>query len=205
MLGLVQDIANKNSEDRSQLMAGKQDHAAPTFGGVCAYHWQPSYIKSEELVKPKDYPEIENRLILSYTGQSHFSGTTNLDMTVNFLYRKASTVKAMNKVNAIAQKSAQILKFGQFDKIADILSQEWELRKSLAGGVTTPKVEKIIKASVKAGAKANKLTGAGGGGCLVTYAEPKDRDQVIEALKFAGAQILPFKISKKGVKKVLRG
>lgn len=42
-----------------------------------------------------------------------------------------------------------------------------------------------------------------GSGCLVTYAEPKDRDRVIEALKSAGSQILPFKISKEGVRKIL--
>lgn len=62
--------------------------------------------------------------------------------------------------------------------------------------------EKIIKAAESAGAKANKLTGAGGGGCLVTYADPKKRDQIIDALKSAGAQILPFKISKEGVRKI---
>ena len=68
--------------------------------------------------------------------------------------------------------------------------------------MTTPKVEKIIKAAVNAGAKANKLTGAGGGGCLVTYADPRDRSKVIDALKSAGAQILPLKISKEGVRKI---
>jgi len=186
-----------------QVMTGKQDHAAPTYGGVHAYHWQPSYLEAENLVQSKDFPEIENRLILSYTGQSHFSGTTNLDMTVNFLYRKSATVRAMNKINAITQKSSQVLKLRQFNKLANILSQEWEFRKSLAKGVTTPKVEKIIKAAVNAGAKANKLTGAGGGGCLVTYADPRDRSKVIDALKSAGAQILPLKISKSGVQKVL--
>lgn len=186
-----------------QVMTGKQDYAAPTFGGVRAYHWQPSYLEAEKLVQSKDFPEIENRLILSYAGQSHFSGTTNLDMTVNFLYRKLSTVRAMNKINAIAQKSAQVLKSGQYNKLTNILSQEWKFRKSLAKGVTTSKVEKIIKSTIKAGAKANKLTGAGGGGCLVTYSEPKDRQRVIEALKLAGAQIMSFKISKEGVRKVL--
>ena len=58
----------------------------------------------------------------------------------------------------------------------------------------------IVENAKKSGALASKICGAGGGGCLITLCNPKDRENVIIALKEAGAEILNFKLANCGVK-----
>ena len=45
---------------------------------------------------------------------------------------------------------------------------------------------------VAAGAKAGKVSGAGGGGFIIFYADPADKKRVEEALKTLDGFVLPF-------------
>ena len=51
--------------------------------------------------------------------------------------------------------------------------EEWENRKRLAPGVTTPAIDDLIARATAAGATAAKVCGAGGGGCLFCYGPPE--------------------------------
>ena len=86
------------------------------------------------------------------------------------------------------------------DEFAYLLAVEWENRKALAEGVTTPEIDAMIAAAEAAGARASKLCGAGGGGCMITYAEPKDHVSVKDALVAAGATLIPFHIVQEGIR-----
>ena len=70
----------------------------------------------------------------------------------------------------------------------------------MAEGVTTPEINNMIAAAEEAGARASKLCGAGGGGCLITYAEPQRVPAVKQALTLAGATVMPFRIVQKGIR-----
>ena len=56
-----------------------------------------------------------------------------------------------------------------------------------------------MTAATAAGAKANKLCGAGGGGCMISVTEPGDKEAVADALRKAGARPLDYRISRNGV------
>ena len=79
------------------------------------------------------------------------------------------------------------------------LAVEWQNRKALAEGVTTPEVDAMMSAAEAAGARASKLCGAGGGGCMITYAEPENVPAVRKALADAGATLMPFRIVREGL------
>ena len=87
----------------------------------------------------------------------------------------------------------------QTDRFVELLRQEWENRKRCAEGVTNDKIEKMIADAEKAGALANKLCGAGAGGCMISFVEPENKDKVIEALEANGARHMPYRIAKKGL------
>ena len=57
----------------------------------------------------------------------------------------------------------------------------------------------MIAAANAAGARANKICGAGGGGGLLTLCEPSDRDAVESALASTGAQIMHHQITSQGL------
>jgi D-glycero-alpha-D-manno-heptose-7-phosphate kinase len=88
---------------------------------------------------------------------------------------------------------------GDWTATAEALATEWENRKRLAPGVTTPAIEALIARASAAGAKAAKVCGAGGGGCLFCLAEPDDVTAVKEALAVGGANVLDFHIETSGL------
>jgi len=51
--------------------------------------------------------------------------------------------------------------------------------------ISTPKIDRMIDASLKAGAYGAKINGSGGGGCMFAYA-PKNPEKVKEAIEKEG-------------------
>jgi mevalonate kinase len=66
-------------------------------------------------------------------------------------------------------------------------------------GVSSFKINKLVYASREAGALGAKLTGGGGGGCIIALA-PKERlKSVVEAIRRAGGEPMIAPISRAGV------
>lgn len=64
-----------------------------------------------------------------------------------------------------------------------LIAHHEQLRDGL--GVSTPKIERMLDASMDAGALGGKINGAGGGGCMFAYA-PGREEQVAEAIEREG-------------------
>lgn len=62
-------------------------------------------------------------------------------------------------------------------------------------GVSTLKLDSMIKAAVKAGAWGAKLSGAGGGDCMIALAGNDKKAAVVKAIGKVGGQILRVKLS----------
>jgi mevalonate kinase len=54
-------------------------------------------------------------------------------------------------------------------------------------GVSCPELDRLIAATMRAGALGAKLSGSGGGGIMIALVTPETRDAVIEALIRTGA------------------
>jgi len=80
------------------------------------------------------------------------------------------------------------------------LAAEWENRKRLAPGVTTPAIEALISRAAAAGATAAKVCGAGGGGCLFCYGPPAAQTAIAESLAAGGARLLDFRFESEGLR-----
>ena len=63
------------------------------------------------------------------------------------------------------------------------MHESWKLKRSLSAKVSTPKIDEIYEAGIKAGATGGKILGAGGGGFILFFAEPKNHKKIIERLK----------------------
>jgi len=175
------------------IPTGKQDYFPPLYGGVCAIWFDVDGHFVERLDEGRDLIErLNERLILTYTNVSRFSGVTNWAMLKRYIEREGDTVAHMHRIKQVAYDCLASLRSGNLAAFAQLLAAEWENRKSLAEGVTTPEVEAQIAAALAAGAQACKICGAGGGGCMITYAEPAAVPAVREALVAAGATLMPL-------------
>jgi D-glycero-alpha-D-manno-heptose-7-phosphate kinase len=78
------------------------------------------------------------------------------------------------------------------------MDEEWQARKQLAPGVTTPEIDRIAELARQAGGAA-KVCGAGGGGMVAVWAVPGKREKAQAAIRDAGFKIVPFRVDLRGL------
>jgi galactokinase len=88
----------------------------------------------------------------------------------------------------LCEAARQMLSNGRVDqqKLGQMLL-EHHYQLSVNIGVSTPKLDRMVKAAMDAGALGAKLNGSGGGGCMFAYAPGRERE-VAEALEQAGGK-----------------
>jgi D-glycero-alpha-D-manno-heptose-7-phosphate kinase len=193
------DISANLEAQMIDIPTGKQDYHPPTYGGVNAIWFEAGGDRTERLGGEDLAQGLEDRVVVSYTGISHFSGTNNWAMMKRFIDKQGTTPENLRQIRDTALAVRECLLAQDWDRFPTLVHQEWENRRALAKGVSNAKVEKLMAAATAAGAKANKLCGAGGGGCMISVVEPGDKAAVSEALKKAGAKPLDYQISRQGV------
>ncbi|MDP2871410.1 MAG: hypothetical protein Q8P31_02600, partial [Bacillota bacterium] len=62
------------------------------------------------------------------------------------------------------------------------LDEAWQLKKTMAEGITSPEIDRMYDAALGAGATGGKLLGAGGGGFLLILCPPERQAGVKQAL-----------------------
>ncbi|MFT4521343.1 MAG: D-glycero-alpha-D-manno-heptose-7-phosphate kinase [Bacteroidia bacterium] len=171
------------------LAGGRQDQYAATFGG---FNFMEFYKDDKVIVNPlrirkKIMLELQNNLVLFYTGNSRESAKIIDQQTANIRSKSNSAIEATHKVKEQSILMKEALLRGDVHKIGSILHFGWEHKKQMAKGISNPEIEKLYNAALKAGASGGKISGAGGGGFIFFYCPENTRFSVIEALsKFDG-------------------
>jgi D-glycero-alpha-D-manno-heptose-7-phosphate kinase len=184
-----------------KVPAGLQDYIAAVYGGLSLLDF--GYHGFSRQPFPMDEPtrsRLQEMILLSYTGDGRFSGMNNWEVTKRFIDGDKGVIEKLTAIRNIARSLADSLRGNDWDNIAPLIESEWRLRKSLAPGITTQRIEEIIKSADSAGASAGKICGAGGGGCMITIVRPSRRSAVEKAIAEAGGAVLDFEIDCDGVR-----
>jgi len=191
------EIARNIETQVIRVPAGCQDYFPAMYGGVRSV--SPGFlgIDTETLpVKPK---ELTRHFVLCYTGKPRNSGINNWEVTKKALDGDKKVIRHLGTIRDCAVEMHQLLKKGRIAGIAPIFAREWQARKQLAPAITTPEMEKLIRAALKKGALAAKVCGAGGGGCVAFIVPPKKKQSIIDELNLQGGKVLPFQFISRGV------
>lgn len=179
--------------------AGSQDHIAALYGGISAIRFDHRGFERRTIPQGTDWVErLEEMIVLSYTGEGRFSGMNNWEVTKNFIDNVGDTREKLLAIRDVARETGRVLMAGDLDDIPPLVQKEWEIRRTLAPGISTPRIDSMIAATSAAGARANKICGAGGGGCMVTMCPPQQRTAVERAITDTGGEVLPFRIDTHG-------
>lgn len=191
------DIAKDVEAQVIKVPTGLQDYRPALYGGINAVELHPGQPVRVPLdVDPR---ELEKRIVLCYTGEPRNSGTNNWEITKRHIDGDTHVFDCFERIRDTAAAMRDALTRGDWDATAACLATEWENRKRLAPGVTTPVIETLIARATAAGAQAAKVCGAGGGGCLFCIAPPADVTTVRDALADGGARILDFRVEATGL------
>ena len=176
---------------------GLQDYRPALYGGVAALELDVDGIHRIPL--EVDFRELEARIVLCYTGEPRNSGTNNWEITKKHIDGDQHVFDCFERIRDTASAMRERLMRADWDGVGSAIAQEWENRKRLAPGVTTPAIDRLIARAAAAGATAAKVCGAGGGGCLFCYGPPSKRAAIAEALAAGGARLLDYTIERDGL------
>jgi D-glycero-alpha-D-manno-heptose-7-phosphate kinase len=176
---------------------GVQDYRPAMYGGVSAVELRVDGVKRVPLAV--DAREIEGRIVLAYTGASRNSGINNWEVTKRHIDGDRRVYEQFSRIRDVAVRMRAALEAGDWSTVAHELAAEWDNRKRLAPGVTTPEIDALMAAASVAGSQAAKVCGAGGGGCLFCICDPANREAVQHALIGAGARVLQYQVDSRGL------
>ena len=181
-----------------RVPAGVQDYRPALYGGVAAIELRVDGIRRVGL--DVDLRELEQRIVLAYTGAPRHSGTNNWDIVKRHIDGDRHIFDCFERIRDTAVRLRTALEQGDWAAVGRLIALEWENRKRLAPGVTTRTIDDLIARAAAAGATAAKVCGAGGGGCLFCYGPPACRSAIAQALADGGARVLDYRVEIEGLR-----
>lgn len=166
------------------------DCVVSTYGGLLYYH-KDSNMKTLRFSN-------ELLFIIINTGLKHSTG--DLVSLVN-RFRKNNLREfndISNKYSRICCRAIKALEEGNLLNIGKLMNENQILLERI--GVSTPEVNKIINLSIQYGAIGSKLTGAGGGGCVLSLIHPRDKEYFVSKMEKNGYECFPVFIEDQGLK-----
>lgn len=160
---------------------GCQDQVAAAFGGLNLIRFRPGggFGVEPVILPPGRREELEERLLLFFTGFSRIASEVAKSQVANFSKRE----RELTRMREMVDEALEILCSGRsLSAFGELLHQGWLHKRSLSDQVTNPEVDAIYERARRAGALGGKLLGAGGGGFILFFAAPGRREAVRQAL-----------------------
>lgn len=182
------------------LSGGKQDQYAAAFGGFNYMEFLQNDIVIVNPLKMKRWvlDELEASMLLYFVGVSRSSATIIEEQKKNTSQGDVEAIEAMHKIKQSAIDTKLALLKGDIEGFANILHEGWENKKKMANHVSNPQIQKAMDTAMAAGAKAGKVSGAGGGGFIMFVVEPTRKKEVETALSGLGGFVMPFQFTEGG-------
>jgi len=183
-----------------QLSGGKQDQYAAAFGGFNYIEFLQNDMAIVNPLKIKRWivDELEASMLLYFTGRSRSSAAIIDEQKKNTERGSSDAIEAMHRIKQSAIDMKLALLKGDISAIAGILQQAWEDKKKMATHITNPMIQEAMETALQAGAKAGKVSGAGGGGFIMFIVEPTRKKEVEQALGTLNGYVMPFNFSEGG-------
>ncbi|MGZ3449864.1 MAG: mevalonate kinase [Polyangiales bacterium] len=161
------------------------DVAVAARGGVISF-------KRGATPKPV-VPGGEMELAIAYTGEPS-STKSMVEAVARQLARRPQVVeRTFDGIDTLAIKGAQAIEAGLWYEVGRLMDLNHALLSSLL--VSTEEIERACHVARDTGAMGAKLTGGGGGGCVVALA-PGKLDAVISAWKSAGFEAFSARVGR---------
>jgi len=166
------------------------DPAISTFGGTLLFQMDTGF-------KPLDV-SMEIPLVIGDTGVERFT-RLQVEKVRNVKERYPQVVEPiMWAAREIVLRATEAFKENDLETLGELMNINHALLYGV--GASDESLEWLINAARKAGALGAKLTGAGGGGCMIALAKNERILQVLEAIQRVGGRPFIARKTDEGVK-----
>jgi D-glycero-alpha-D-manno-heptose-7-phosphate kinase len=182
------------------LSGGRQDQYAATFGGFnfMEFHANERVIVNPLRLKNRFLSELEASLLLYFGGVSRDSAKIIDEQAANVGRNEAIAIEATHALKAEAIAMKESLLRGDFARLVDSLQAGWEAKKKMAKSISNPQIDEVYARAQRAGMRAGKISGAGGGGFMMMLVDPLRRMEVMRALEETGGEVFTCHFTKHG-------
>lgn len=197
----IAEIAYKAEREELGIKGGWQDQYAAVSGGFNFMEFNKDRTIIYPLrLKTKVIDELNSHLLLCYVGKSHDSGEVHNRLKSSFTQNEEEVVSNLNKLKEIAIEIKDALLSNTLEAIGRLLNESWKNKKMIAVGISNSFVDELYETGLKNGAYGGKLLGAGNGGYILFYYQPKKRNTLMKSLKEKGGEIMNFNFEFNGTK-----
>lgn len=181
------------------IAGGLQDLYAATFGGFNFIEFTDRVIVNPLRIRDEIMLELELSLLLCFTGITRDSARVIEDQTRRATASTDDTLSGLRaqKELAVAMKAALLT--GELKDFGALLGEAWSQKKRLSPLISNARIDELYELALSKGALGGKVTGAGGGGYILLFCDFTKKHRVIEALEFAGADVMEIAFDTKGL------
>ncbi len=142
---------------------GKQDQYAAAFGGLNLIAFNSDDSVDVFPIDSECTRTLRDEFCLVWTGLTR-KATPILTMQSRSTAEKMGELVAMRNQ---AEMVSELIQNGDWTAVGSVLSDAWNLKKSLVEGITTPEIDALFQRLMDLGCGGGKLLGAGGGGFIL--------------------------------------
>jgi D-glycero-alpha-D-manno-heptose-7-phosphate kinase len=180
---------------------GKQDQYMAAFGGLTVLEIdRRGGVEVVEAGLDADVvDELESNILLFYTGLSR-STEQILSTQVSQLARdEAGITGNLHRIKEIGREILAELRRGNTRRFGELLDEHWRAKKKLGNDIASRRIDHIYDVARANGAVGGKISGAGGGGFFLFYAE-EGKKQLRAAMEAEGLREMRFRFDLEGSK-----
>lgn len=184
---------------------GSQDQVWAACGGLntITFSQNGEIIVEPIMMKERLLKSFENKFMLFFTGIARYASEIAEEQIQN-------TPKKYNELSAMRElvdEAYKVLISGKedFTEFGKLLHETWTLKRKLSSKISNDEIDDMYEKALKNGALGGKLLGAGGGGFILFYVEPENRENIKKALTsylhipfrfdFNGSEIIVYRPS----------
>lgn len=162
---------------------GSQDQVSAAYGGFnrIDFHRDDTFDVAPVILPALRRDELRDHLMLCFTGVSRIADAIAKSKIDNLKNRETE----LNRMREMVDEAVAILVDSRvpIDEFGKLLDLGWKYKRSISDRVSTPEIDQIYEAAMRAGAIGGKILGAGGGGFMLLFAKPERHAAIRERLK----------------------
>jgi D-glycero-alpha-D-manno-heptose-7-phosphate kinase len=187
--------------DRLQKPIGKQDQYLAVYGGftVLEIDRDGRVTVSEAGLGPDVVEELERNILLFYTGQTRSTETILASQSQRLTADEDEITNNLHLIKEIGREILTELRRGNVRRFGELLDDHWRAKKKLGDDISSRHINRLYDVARANGAIGGKISGAGGGGFFLFYAE-EGKKQLRTALEAEGLREMRFRFDLEGTK-----
>jgi len=166
------------------------DVAAAVFGGTLYF------VTGGKVIEPLGIESLP--LIVGYSGVKADTVTLINKVKESFANRQDRLTEIYNGIEGLVNEAKNNLVRMDWGKFGELMNENQKYLREL--GVSIEKLDNMINGALSAGAYGAKLSGAGGGDCMIAVASEEKRQAIENSIREVGGEVINIKTNAEGVR-----